>query len=155
MKNLKILLLLFVGTLFLTTSCGGDDTTTPITTDEPIVGEWMPIQTIIACSTGVEYPEASTVCEQNGRIIFSNDGTLVSTEYYEENNDCITDGTDAGTWEIINDVLSVTIDGETFEVGFFELEGDTLKIGEYDNSFVCGTNGELTSHFYYEYTRVQ
>ena len=73
-----------------------------------------------------------------------------------ENGNCEQYYNSTGTWTLTGDNLSVTLDGETINPTFFELTNNTLRVGYYDNdeNDPCD-GGNLPSHYYTEYTRVE
>ncbi|MBL87252.1 MAG: hypothetical protein CMO82_13080 [Winogradskyella sp.] len=153
MKKMKLFLGILIGLLIIS-SCSSDDDSNSDTGS--IIGTWKPIKEVDVCSTGFEDVYDFDSCEQTGRIIFSEDGTLNITEYDLENGNCEQYYNSTGTWTLTGDNLSVTLDGETINPTFFELTNNTLRVGYYDNdeNDPCD-GGNLPSHYYTEYTRVE
>jgi len=153
MKKMKLFCGILIG-LMIFSSCSSDDDSN--SNSNSIIGTWKGIKEVDVCSTGNEQTYNFDACEQTGRLTFSENGTLNITEYDLVNGNCEQDYTLIGTWVIDNGNLSVTIAGDTDEVTFFEVSSNTLKLGQYDSdpNDPCD-GGNLPSHYYTEYTRVE
>lgn len=151
MKKTQLILLIFISTLILS-SCSSDDDSNSIS----IVGIWKPIAEVDVCSTGSEETYNYSTCEQLSRTTFSSNGTLNISEFDDNTGDCIEDYNVNGTWVLNGGNLSATLEGETINPTFFELTDNTLRIGYYDNDAndPCD-GGNLPSHYYTEFTRVE
>lgn len=121
------------------------------------IGTWKPVKSVDVCSTGSEDIEILSTCEQTGRLSLNSNGTYSETYFYEYiDNICEEDGVSNGTWKIDNDKLFVIESefGET-EITFFEIEGNILRVGQYeeDPEFTCDGDN-LPSHYYREYIKI-
>ena len=97
MKKMKLFLGILIGLLIIS-SCSSDDDSNSDTGS--IIGTWKPIKEVDVCSTGFEDVYDFDSCEQTGRIIFSEDGTLNITEYDLENGNCEQYYNSTGTWTL-------------------------------------------------------
>ncbi len=154
MKNLPLnILFLLLSVLVL--SCSkeneGDEESTPKAS--AIVGEWKSTKDVEVCSTGSSEVTLLEDCGDIGVLIFLTDGTLRTYEYEEVNAACVQQETyTIGTYILEDDTLSFDITGlGVTEFTFFELEGNVLKLGQYDNDpeFSCDGGNDL-SHYYVE-----
>lgn len=91
MKLLKTTL--FFVSILLLVSCSKEEEDT-----ELLIGTWKAMYRI---DSGEHF--ASDECQQQGRLIFSKDGTFYTT-YYDKNNvnECVQTGTAEGTWKKIS-----------------------------------------------------
>lgn len=154
MKKIKLFCGILIG-LMIFSSCSSDDDNS--TNSTSIVGIWKPIKEVDVCSTGNEDIYTYDSCEQTDRVTFESNGNVNETSYYlNGNSDCVLDYTENGTWEINNGNLTITQQGQTIQITFFELTGNTLKLGQYDNDSndLCD-GGNLPSLYYTEFVRVQ
>ncbi|AOW20729.1 lipocalin-like domain-containing protein [Urechidicola croceus] len=153
MKKMKLFCGILIG-LMIFSSCSSDDDSNSDSTS--IVGIWKPIKEVDVCSTGSEETYDFSICEQKSRVTFSSNETLNITDFDDNTGDCLEDYNENGTWSLTGDNLSVTLNGETNNPTFFELTNNTLRIGYYDNdeNDPCD-GGNLPSHYYTEYTRVE
>ena len=150
MKNIKLFSAILISALILSSCSNNDDSNST-----SIVGIWKPIAEVDVCSTGSEQVYDYSSCEQNGRTTFSSNGTLNITEFDDNTGDCIEDYNENGAWTLNGDNLSVIIEGETINPTFFELTDNTLRVGYYDNEDILCDGGNLPSHYYTEFTRVE
>ncbi|WP_242206468.1 lipocalin-like domain-containing protein [Aestuariivivens insulae] len=150
MKNvIKTILLL---SLFVVFGCSSNDDNNTESDSSLFIGIWKPIKSVYVCSSGTDI-ENYTACEQTGRLTVRENGTWTETYFYEYNDICEDDGTSSGTWEIVNDKLIVTENGSgDIEITFFEIIGNTLKLGQYDDE-ICGEVDE-SAHYYGEYVKI-
>ena len=140
--------------LMVFSSCSSNDDSN--SSSNSIVGIWKPVKEVEVCSTGSEQVYDYSSCEQNGRTTFSENGTFNITEFDLNNGNCEEYYNSSGTWELNGDNLTVVLDGETIIPTFFELTNNRLRIGYYDadpNDPCDG--GNLPSHYYTEFSRVQ
>lgn len=153
MKKMKLFCGILIG-LMIFSSCSSDDDNNSDSTS--IVGIWKPIKEVDVCSTGNEETYDFSTCEQMTRITFSSNGAFIDTEFDNDSGDCLEYFNETGTWTLNGNNLSITLDGETNNPTFFELTNNTLRIGYYDNDAddPCD-GGNLPSHYYTEYTRVE
>ncbi|TWO33273.1 lipocalin family protein [Seonamhaeicola sediminis] len=125
------------------------------TLSEQFIGEWKPVKFVFSCTSGDEVV-ISSACEQTGRLTVSSNGTWVENSFYEYNNVCEDDGASNDTWAINGNELTVTViengSGNNIEITFFEISGNTLKIGQYDNELCDDT--DASSLYYMEYVRI-
>lgn len=140
-------------------SCSSNDNPNSETDNDSmsIIGTWKPLKRVTICSTGSEESEDFDSCVQTGRLIYEENGNFNEDTYSLNNsNECNLIHQENGTWKIENDKLNLKYsDDNSFgEVSFFELSENVLKIGEYTNSGSCD-GGNLESHYYFEYQRVQ
>tara|TARA_R110001606_G_scaffold397909_2_gene575660 strand:- start:44 stop:505 length:462 start_codon:yes stop_codon:yes gene_type:complete len=153
MKKMKLFCGILIG-LMIFSSCSNDDDSN--SDSNSIVGTWKAIKEVDVCSTGNEDVYDFDSCEQTGRTIFSENGTLSITEYDLENGNCEQYYSAIGTWSLSGNNLTVTTEGETNNPTFFELSNNVLRIGYYDadpNDPCDG--GNLPSHYYTEFVRVE
>ena len=152
MKEMKLFCGILIG-LMIFSSCSNDDDSNSDSTS--IVGIWKPIKEVDICSTGNENTSDFSTCLQRSRLTFNSDGTLNNMEYSEDTGECLENFAN-GTWTLTGENLSLTINSETSNPTFFELTNNTLQIGYYNNDAndPCD-GGNLPSHHYTEYTRVE
>jgi len=149
MKKLKLFCGILIG-LMIFSSCSKEDALSPI------IGTWKPVKDVEVCSTGSEEIYNFDSCEQTGRLIFNKDGNFSISAYYLSGNDCLFEYKDYGTWAITNGNLSIKEDGITEQVTYFELSGNTLRVGQYEDDPDYFCDGEnLLSHYYMEFVRVE
>ena len=154
MKKMKLFCGILIGFMILS-SCSSDADSNSDSIS--IVGIWKPVKNVDVCSTGYEEVYVHSSCIQMSRITYYSDGTINWTENsYNNAGECSESFNENGTWTLNGDNLSITLEGETNTSTFFEITNDTLQIGWYDNSIngPCD-GGNLPSHYYYEYKRVE
>jgi hypothetical protein len=153
MKKMKLFCGILIGLLIFSSCSNNDDSNSNSTS---IVGTWKPIKEVDVCSTGSEEAYDFDSCEQTSRLIFNDNGSFSENSYYLSGNDCVLDYEDNGTWTIANGNLSVNYGSSNEQVTFFELSGNTLRLGQYDNdpNDPCD-GGNLPSHYYTEFIRVE
>lgn len=159
MKTQILMLRILIITIIFCTACSknddGDGNSKSI--EQLFVGTWKPLKYVDVCSTGIEDIEILTTCEQIGRLTVNKNGTWSETYFYEYLTDvCEDDGKSNGTWDIVNNKLFVIEKGfaET-EITFFEIEGDILRLGLYEEDPYYTCDGDnLPSHYYREYIRI-
>lgn len=142
---MKKLLLIFL--CAFTVACSSSDDDVKIT-EEIILGTWKPIAEVAICETGSTSTYRLTTCEQTSRFIFKEKNSYA----YESYNDaCEKNHTEQGHYIYENNVLKI----ENQTVAFFELSGNTMKIGtnELDEMEVCDDN-KKTIVVYTEYVRL-
>ncbi len=97
MKNLKLILLFFIGISLL--NCSDDDS--PNDSEEEItellIGTWQPILTLDSNET-FTYDD----CGKQGRLIFNTNGSFSFTGFEENGNECVEFTNSTGTWENIS-----------------------------------------------------
>ncbi|HUH47943.1 MAG TPA: lipocalin family protein [Arenibacter sp.] len=144
---------LFYGLLALFiifSSCSKDDDSN----SNSIVGIWKPIKEIDVCSNGSEEKIDYDSCEQTGRFVFEKSGSFSKIDNYLNNNgDCELDESYNGTWTLSDGDLSLNFGGLSLPAAYFELSGNTLRIGQYDDSWSC-QDGSSVSYYYTEYIKV-
>jgi hypothetical protein len=157
MKKMKLFYGVLIGLMILS-SCSNNDSNSETNVDSiSIVGIWKPIKRVTICSTGNQESENFDSCVQNGKLIYEANGNFNEDTYSLNNsNACNLVTQENGTWRIENDKLNIKYsDDNAFEeVPFFELSENILRIGEYTNSGSCD-DGNLESHYYFEYERIQ
>lgn len=149
---MKLFYKILIG-LMMFSSCSGDDNSN---SSPSIVGNWKQINQIDFCSTGSQEIVSLNTCQQTGRLLFNDNGTYTWTLYEFNGSNCVLDETLTGTWEITNNMLTVTSQGETFQYTTLEITENTLKIGADENSSnpdPCN-DGVLTK-FTFDFQRVE
>ena len=157
MKKMKLFYGVLIGLMILS-SCSNNDSNSETDADSiSIVGNWKPIKRVTICSTGSQESENFDSCVQNGKLTYEANGNFNEDTYSLNNSsNCNLVIQENGTWKIENDKLNIEYsDDNAFgEVPFFELSENILRIGEYTNSGSCD-GGNLESHYYFEYERIQ
>ena len=143
--------------LILCVSCSKNDDgdTPPVNNlEKSLIGTWKQMKFVVGCSSGSDEVSNSTACEQQGRLTIKSDGTFSETYYYDYGMGCEEEDIEMGSWRIYNNKLFVTDDyfGE-YEVTYFEVTQNVLRVGQYDTDYPCDSGGNST-HYYYEYTRI-
>lgn len=155
--KIRVLLLKFlIAILFFCTACSSNDDDNNVLDSlaKQIIGTWKPVKEVTVCSTGSMDIENYSACEQTGRLSINANGTFTETYFDEYSSICEADGVLSGTWEIINDQLTVIETGfGNIDITFFEITGNTLRLGQYDEEFICDGD-KMSSHYYNEYTRI-
>ncbi|TXG38664.1 lipocalin-like domain-containing protein [Seonamhaeicola maritimus] len=154
-KHAFFLGLLISFILCLGCSKSDDATDAEKTLEEQFIGIWKPIKFVAACSSGSSETEIYSTCEQTGRLTINANGNWAETYFYEyTDNMCEEDGVSNGTWKIVNGKLIVNeSEFEEAEVTFFEISGNTLKVGQYDDDYPCGAD-DTSSYYYKEYIKI-
>ena len=138
-------------------SCSNDEGSVSNTNPNSIaiVGTWKAIKAVDVCSTGSEQVFNLSSCEQMGRTIFSENGTLVLINYTETLFNCEQSSSFNGTWFLDGENLTITTD-QTYDYSFFEVTDSTLRLGDYDSSqnLTCD-GGNPLSHYYTEFEKVE
>ena len=120
----KLTKMFFMLTIGLLVSCSSDDSADANSFKTDIIGTW---ELFSLTTNGFELIE-NTDCLD--RLTFTAT-TLVYTEYfdYEDGNGCIVDYvSDNGSYTIAGNMLTGTVDGETFTFEILELTATTLKL---------------------------
>lgn len=130
MKTIKLLLTLFL--IVGLGSCSGDDDGGNGTVEaNRLVGEWK-IQSLTI--DGVSVP--ITDCEAQSRVIFTANGNLTSTDFFEdENEECVSEVTNE-TWEYRGSNIYRFNDGSvSYEVSIiFSNNNNQFTVTEEDES---------------------
>lgn len=161
MNKIKLIYVIFIGLLIMSSCSNNDESDSnlepePVVFTSEIIGVWKPMKSVIVCSTGSEDAYELDPCEKRGEIIFSENGSMSISVNEAYTDMCGRIYQANGTWVIINNELSLTIDGETETPAFFELNSSKLRIG--DNDFEEGERCDgdnLPSHYYIEYERAE
>ena len=133
-------------------SCSNDDDNS---NSNPIIGTWKPIKKVEICSTGSVETYEYSECEKNGRTKFFSNGNLNITDYYLNNGNCEQTNNTNGSWNINNDVFTLTINEFTYTPDFFELENNILKIGLLPSYTTIYCESGQLSNYYIEFIKVE
>jgi hypothetical protein len=149
MKCIKLIVL-----ILLLASCSNSDD--PNSAPTSIIGIWKPVKGVEVCSTGSKEIFQYSTCHQQSRYTFKEDGTLIIIDYNLVFGICDITYNETGIWILTGENFTITIDGETSNPTFFELTNNILRIGYYDAepNEPC-ENGNLPSHYYTEFIRVE
>jgi len=162
MKKLNLIFGILI-TLLVFSTCSKDDNDKEL---EPsvnlLIGTWKPLKEVDVCSTGSESISEYSLCEQKSRLIFTShsnpdlesDGTYKYIIFYDD-TECSSDDEENGTWSLDGEYLTITEGGYSSTPTYFKLTSNTLKMGWYDDdpNDSCD-GGQLPSHYYAEYVRV-
>lgn len=145
MKTTKYLILVIF--LLLLIACSIDNNSTSTSS---IIGAWQPLREVDVCSNEPDEVSELSSCSKTGRFIFLDNGNFTSTTYsINGSGNCELEISDNGTWELSGNRLFISDDNGTLrEVGFFELDDNTLRAGEFDNEFCNG------GYYYTEFQKV-
>lgn len=153
MKNLIVICGILIVIMTLANCSSNNDSNSA---ENALVGTWKPIKEVDVCSTGSQVSSQYSTCQQQSRYTFNENGTFSIIDYQMENIDCIIAYQATGTWLLSNGNLTIIAAGVTETPTFFELTNNMLQIGYYDadpNDPCDG--GNLPSHYYTEFSRVQ
>ena len=141
MKKLQKISILILVSFFIF-SCKSDDDNNSNPNDsnpnDSIIGVWKPLREIDECPNGETDTFEYNECEQSGRLTFNSNGSYAEFGMNGNINDCQIDYEDTGSWSIDNENLTITLSGESFPVTFFEINNNTLKLGQYDDDECAG-----------------
>lgn len=121
MKKFTYLLLIAVMPFI---SCSSDDEAV----EESMFGKWQ-LSSSVQTIDGQQVPEDLTDCDKKSTVEFSEDGSFTTVAFSEQNGECISVDTSAGTWEDKgNDIYTLTLGSGSIIDRTITLSGSTLSI---------------------------
>lgn len=148
MKTLKLLALSLLITISV--SCNKDDENSGNSNiADLIVGTWRPIKEVDGCLNGSISESPYDECDQMSNIDFFENGlfTFGNLRFNENTGVCELVSNGEEVWEIVDDKLFITDEGQNQEITYFELQGNVLRTGFYDDEDCAG------GYYYTEYNR--
>ncbi|XCF06072.1 lipocalin family protein [Tamlana crocina] len=153
--------------LMILFSCSNNENSDSTPKDASIIGVWKPTKVVTVCSTIDEVDELS-ICEQNGRITFNDNGTLSTNDYGNEyingaSGDCVESSNGSGTWILKENKLDLFIkyantgeeENDNLNATVYKLTDTTLQIGYLSDDPNDCNDGIKPTYYYTEYIRVE
>ena len=118
---MKKLILLFLATTLVFTSCNKDDDSP---SQDPFIGTWTSYKSFL---NGEELELDD--CDLQDSLVVNADGTILQSYYYENEGTCELDGEDSATWENLgNSVYRITYSVDEVYEDKITFEGNTFYV---------------------------
>lgn len=162
MKHSLLLLGLLTGMLALA-GCSKSDDSISDGNEHLILGTWKPIKEVDVCARCGERTYLYDNFEQQSRCIFTlstdSDGSVIGLLEVIE-NDLLQGKTQAsynsiGTWTLVDEELTITLEGSIVKPTFFELSDESMRIGYFDSKLNTPCDDDnMPSHYYTEFVKL-
>ena len=131
---MKKIILLFVLTTFLFTSCSSDDSSS---SQDQLIGFWTSFQRFLN-NTEIPLDE----CDKMDNIRINANGTFNEEYFFNDSGTCVSDGTDNGLWENMgNSIYQIT-----YDIGTPDEEVLLVTIIFSNNTFIIETTDGTDSY---------
>lgn len=128
---MKKILLTAIAAGFAFTSCKSDDDDTPL-----IVGTWKINKTVINYADGTAETENPDACEAKTEVIFREDHSVTSNEFFNNGSSCLSDS-NSGNYSYNQSAhkLTITLSGDTSDFNVLSLNSSELVIRGQDDDY--------------------